>query len=82
MLYDKNPHYVEFKEALKKDGHDLDSIKFNQLMVNGQVGPETTKWIIDHKDISDPDLPECCCSEMRECYLAYFKLYHPEKEPK
>ena len=80
MLYDKNPHYVEFKEALRKDGHPLDSIKINQLMVNGQVGIETTKWIIDHKDINDPDLPECCCSEMRECYLTYFKLYHPEKE--
>ena len=82
MLYDENPHYVTFQEALKKDGHVLDSVVFNQLMVNGTVGENTTQWIIDHKDINDPDLPECCCSEMRECYLTYFKLYHPEKEPK
>jgi len=81
MLYDKNPHYVEFKEALEKDGHTLDSIQFNQLMVDGAVGPATTEWILDHKYINDPDLPDCCCSEMRECYLTYFKLYHPEKDP-
>lgn len=78
MLYDKNPHYVTFKEALKKDGHELDSVKFNKLMIDGSVGPNTTKWIIDHKDIRDPSLPDNCCSEMRECYLSYFKLYHPE----
>lgn len=80
MLYDKNPHYVEFKEALRKDGHELDSIKFNKLMVDGTVGPCTEKWIRDHKDIKDSSLPDNCCSEMRECYLTYFKLYHPEKE--
>jgi len=80
MLYDKNPHYIEFKAALKADGHELDSIKFNKLMVDGSVGPNTTKWIVDHRDIRDPSLPDNCCSEMRECYLTYFKLYHPEKE--
>jgi len=80
MMYDRNPHYVTFKEALNKDGHELDSIKFNKLMVDGKVGHHTTQWIVDHKDINDPDLPDCCCSEMRECYLAYFKIYHPEKE--
>ena len=80
MMYDKNPHYVEFKEALEKDGHSLDSVLFNQTMVNGTVGTNTTQWILDHKDIDDPTLPDCCCSEMRECYLTYFKLYHPEKE--
>lgn len=80
MLYDKNPHYIEFKEALKKDGHELDSVKFNKLMVDGKIGPNTVQWIIDHKDIDDKTLPDNCCSEMRECYLAYFKIYHPEKE--
>lgn len=81
MMYDKNPHYVEFKEALKKDGHKLDSIKFNKLMVDGKVGPNTTRWILEHKDINDSSLPDCCNSEMRECYLTYFKLYHPEIDP-
>lgn len=80
MMYDKNPHYVEFKEALKRDGHELNSVEFNKVMVAGKVGPCTEQWIIEHKDINDPSLPECCCSEMRECYLAYFKLYHPEKD--
>lgn len=80
MLYDKNPHYVEFKEALRRDGHDLDSVRFNQLMVLGEVGPNTCEWIRDHKDIKDSSLPDNCCSEMRECYLTYYKIYHPEKE--
>ena len=82
MMYDKNPHYVEFKQAMKMDGHSFDSVGFNQKMINGELGENVMQWIIEHKDINDSSLPDCCNSEMRECYLTYFELYHPEKKAK
>ena len=75
-LGDKQPLWKPFRELLDDVlGKHYTSYDVLQYFKKGNIDKRIKDWMIAHKDEDGYD----GSSEVRECYLTYFKLYHPEE---
>lgn len=77
-LGDKQPLWRPFRKMLSKYlGNDYTSFDVIQYFKKGNIPQEIKDWIILHRNEDGYD----GSSEVRECFLSYFVLYHPEELP-
>lgn len=72
------PKWEEFRrEVSRAYGPNFDWPDFDRQLVRGEVASNVARWILDHRH--DHERPGD--SEVREMYLYYFRILHPELDP-
>jgi len=76
-LGNSNAVWVEFKEICREAGIPTEWHSYERYILKGNVDQRLKDWMIRNHDIDGFD----GCSEIRECYKTYFRIFHPEEEP-
>ena len=77
-LGEKQPLWIPFRKMLVEAMGRTDYTSYDVLQYfrKGNIDQRIKDWMIEHKDEDGYD----GSSEVRECYLTYFELYHPEEK--
>jgi len=73
----KNPIWIPFRELVRRKTGITTWDKFNEYLIKGNINNEIKKWMLEHRNENGYD----GASEVRELYLTYFCIYHPEELP-
>jgi len=77
-LGDKHPLWRGFRQIVKEDTGITMWNEFDKYLIAGNISPRIREQLIKFKNETGYD----GSSEWRELYKTYFRIYHPEEEPK